>query len=97
MNNRKCPSCQYGISLSWFLFSFKWTKYRCTRCGALIGWTSRRTSVAMFAGAFSGAFIPLAEQIIPSFFWRVVIVLAVALVLDFSVPNQYELIEEKDI
>ncbi|HDZ32129.1 MAG TPA: hypothetical protein ENH67_04500 [Pseudoalteromonas sp.] len=88
----QCRSCSKKISLSWFLTAFKWTKYRCVKCGSIHEFTTRRGYIAGIVGASTAFFYPIKESSI--FYSPLLFVLVVfaALVLSSLIPGQHELV-----
>jgi len=89
----QCKNCSKQISLSWFLTAFKWTKYRCIKCGSIHQFTSRHGYVAGTVGALTAFFYPIKESSIlfsPIVF---LLVLFIVFTLGSIIPGQHELVE----
>ena len=92
--NRKCLNCKKLIPLSWFLWSSNSTKYRCTECGALMQWKSRRNIIGGMSAGIGIILFRVLESVIPSLGIRFFILMTFAILVAFLIPNQYEMVKE---
>ena len=104
----KCKSCGNKLSLSWFIFSFHWTKYVCPNCGTLYEWTKKRKILGGIIGGLSGLASPLIilylRQLtsIESIYYRLIlgiflfaIVIMILMFIQLSISGQFSTSEKQ--
>jgi len=92
----RCLNCSHHISLSWHLFAFKWTKYRCVKCGAIHESTNLKGAYAVILVLLTPlSFKFFNNDAIMDFFGFFLYFSAISLILSI-LPGQHKLSKESE-